>query len=80
MRDLPMIPGLRDTFGGPVRDVLGDPIGASDPLAGPHCLAMPGLGPAAGLPAGTIVRNILGNPVAEVGMGGILLPPPRFGG
>ena len=70
MNDYPLIPGVRDPLGGPVRDVLGNPIGRSDRYFGvtPDRLI-----------DSTYVRALRGDVVGQVNQLGGILPPPKIG-
>jgi len=70
MQDFPVIPGGRDCFDGPVRDVHGNNIGRSDTLFG----VTPDR-----LPQGRYLYDTRGELVGEVGILGAILPPPTIG-
>ena len=70
MRDFPVIPGVRDRFDGPVRDIHGNIIGRSDTLFG----VTPNR-----LPQGRYLYDVRGELVGEVGLLGTILPPPKIG-
>ena len=68
-----VIPNL-ESSDSPIRNVLGDPIGLPDPVpVQPIDLTAPAA-------QGTILRNVLGDVVGEVGPLGTIQPPPKFGG
>lgn len=77
LKELPIIPGIKDPYGGPLRDITGNVIGDSDPLGKPLSSTPPHPRVSSGLPAtpGTIVHNVLGEPVGEIGPTGQTIHP-----